>query len=143
MATAQFFLTDKLLQASERNRIVTQRRMNDFAHRYPFPEEEEAQKLGLQPTPKLRKYMVFSGVEGLRVVEELAYETIAAMSDRDSRHYWSTTMFMSDETEARSVWATNPEQAIDICQLRLSEVRVTSSELCGARSSESKYSLFT
>jgi hypothetical protein len=104
-----------------------------------FDEDDGENSL---PAPKLRKYMVFSGVEGLRVVEELAYETIAAMSDRDSRHYWSTTMFMSDETEARSVWATNPEQAIDICQLRLS-ARVTSSELCGAKSSESKYSLFT
>jgi hypothetical protein len=31
MATAQFSLTDKLLQASECNRIVTQRRMNDQA----------------------------------------------------------------------------------------------------------------
>jgi hypothetical protein len=68
MATAQFSLTDKLLQASECNRIVTQRRMNDFAHRYPFPGEEEAQRLGLQPiskndwSPILQFYRVKTGV---------------------------------------------------------------------------------
>jgi hypothetical protein len=31
-------------------------------------------------------------------------------------------MFMSDETEAKCVWATSPEQAIATCQLRLCSV---------------------
>lgn len=64
--------------------------------------------------------MVFSGCcDGLRVVEDLPHATVAAMSERESRHYWATTMFMSDETEAKCVWAISFEEAIEAYQHQL------------------------
>lgn len=79
-------------------------------------DEEDDQSVTI--APKLQKYMVFSGTEGLRVVEDLRYEMVAAMSERDLRHYWATTMFLSDEIEAKCVWANSPEQAIVIAKSR-------------------------
>lgn len=68
MLSTQSSFSDKLLQASERNRIITERRMNDLAHRYPFPQVEDAERLGLQPIsrndwlPILQYYRVKHGI---------------------------------------------------------------------------------